>query len=173
VRCGPLFSLVLYLSTLLFLYSLMPDNPAIKNLRNLKVDGEWYPDPEDPAGSVQLALEQLRGEFPQEIDRIQTGPFPKLLQKAMPYTTAVAAPGNKILWNPKYIKVGHQPSTRDLMAHELTHIRQTYRDPLHILKYILNATTTPHRLRPAEIEAENVARRHQGARRDIELPNED
>ena len=126
---------------------------------------------QDPMG---LAWEVMKSEYPEET-KIATlskmGPIMGPLLGGLGGAQAATGPRGGIKYNPQMVSP-YQGENEDVLAHELTHVRQFQEMPWHE-KYIslpLRMLQTPYLERPIEKEAYAVAAKRRAKRRDIPLP---
>jgi len=135
---------------------------------------EDYPE-DDPQGAMQLALEQLRRQFPRETSGARVRPTNWLERAILPEgVEASTYPWGTIAYNPALIRRS-QPEVRDLLSHELTHVGQFQRMPIWqkaLYPFIPPVRErVPYYQRPMEKEAFATSERQRAARRDIRLPD--
>ena len=149
----------------------MPARDAFTALQQaLQTQNEDYAR-QDPHGSVQLALEQLRSAMPEEVKKTTVKPMNRLERRLFPLEKAITYPWNRIKYNANDAYIGPHAENRDILAHELTHIGQFakkgWKRFIPDLEMLL-----PYDERSYEKEAFDIEARHRRARRDIPLPAE-
>lgn len=128
--------------------------------------------PDYPDSMVQLAFEQLKSEYPKET---QAASQPKPMNWFHKNVSArggvmATAPWGSIVYDQDQIRQLPRSEIADVLAHELTHVKQFQGMPM-LQRYLPQAQLTmPYMQRPLEQEAFAAMEKRRAARRDIPLP---
>jgi uncharacterized protein DUF4157 len=148
-------------------------NPLVRALmQREQADSEDTDRSLSPEEHMNLAALHMDGTMPTEMSRTSVKPM-GLLDRLMAPTgaQAVTNPFTKnVRYNPDLMP-RTQAETDDLLAHELTHVKQMNQEPL--LTRLLRMAMPPkesYQDRPTEIEAYGVEKQRQAKRQDIVLP---
>ena len=128
-----------------------------------------YPD-DDPHGAMQLAFEQLKSEYPVETSVAKLSPMSGPMKWLLAAPVAATFPTHGIQYNPDEVS-RNQATNADILAHELTHVKQNMARGLkRFLIPDFEKFTTSYLEQPHEVEAFNASRKRAARRRDIPLP---
>lgn len=128
--------------------------------------------PQDPDLMIELAKRQMAKEMPSELNSASIAPMglmDKFLLGFRPGTVAVTYPSNSIKYDPDFIRSSgySQNVVNDILAHELTHVRQ-YKGMKHPYLNLMLETLksmmgndTPYGQTPIEMEAFQTERNRQ------------
>ena len=135
--------------------------------------GDYLDD--DPHGAMQLALEQLRSEYPGETSKVKVAPF-RFLHNIMPDGMVAATfPDNTIMYNPSMVS-RDQGENQDTLAHELVHARQNMQSGRgamgNFMRNMMDGLQNPYADQPREQEAFDEMDKRTAKRRDIYLPSD-
>lgn len=145
----------------------MPDE--LFELMKKRAAKSLYPNPNDPQGSMQLALLHMQDSMPREASGV-TGLSPSKVPLGI--MLAYTNPTRSIIYDPNQV-FARQEDNDATMAHELTHVGQFMNmgiNPLSWLKTVLDHTK-PYYQQDQEKEAFAAPYKYM-LRRDIQLPRE-
>lgn len=150
----------------------MPNTLLNALLRRQQAESDDIDREQSPESHMNLAALHVGGSMPEEMGSTSVKPMGLLDRLLAPAgAQAVTNPITKsVRYNPALMP-STQAETDDLLAHELTHVKQLNQQPL--LSRLLNMVRPPKNAymdRPTEIEAYGVEKQRQGKRQDIRLP---
>lgn len=138
--------------------------------------GSLYPE-NDPAGAVQLGMLHLKDEYPAEVAAIngEASPMNRLDKLRAPNAMAITSGsplGPSVRYDPQSISID-QRQNEDLLAHELTHVKQYLREGRFggLIGALMENLTKKYLDRPHEIEAIKAADDRAFSRKDLEIPS--
>lgn len=119
-------------------------------------------DKPDAALMMELAKRQLQAEMPKETAAATVEPmtaWDRMLFLGRPASVyAFTSPFNHVKYDPDLMKQNSQTANTDILAHELTHVRQNQRTPVlsqlwDLIAGPLTEPDVPYGQRPEELEA--------------------
>lgn len=127
---------------------------------------------DSPEQRMALAMAHMQSTMPSEARATKVSPISAWLRKLLPSGTIAATNmfGN-VSYDPSNLPL-EQPAVDDVLAHELTHVKQRNRGPLQHLLDALMSRGTNYSDRPNEQEAFETQRRRANMRHDIPLAPE-
>jgi hypothetical protein len=149
----------------------MPQHPPIEGLLRLNPARKPTDYPEDdPHGAMQLALEQLRSEFPRETSAAKLKPMGAFTGNAYGRgSDLLTFPTNTIRYNPDTV-MRDQGTNADRLAHELVHVGQNLdRGAIRYLMPDMDKLTKSYWDQPDEQEAWAMEDKRRLNRQDIKL----
>ena len=149
----------------------MPDyRQALNELKGLLYGADTDPGPPDAASRMQFAQQVMQDAMPEESAAMRSLKPMSWADRTFSHgALANTYPGRSVRYNPALVP-DDQGEANDLLAHELTHVRQWGRPGAALRS--LGEKSLAYWDRPEELEAQRTEQRRQSKRRDVPLTPE-